>query len=130
LDVVRVIVAGELPREPHNAPLHLFSASPELVGFASKAYQRRSGDTSGLLGQLFEGLRREGLTMSFTMEDFRRQYVKEHFPQLTPAEQREVLESLPSAELLAALSQEQIRQLKDLLTAANPAEPRKPRRKG
>jgi len=26
-DVVRVIVAGQLSREPHNAPLHLFSAS-------------------------------------------------------------------------------------------------------
>jgi hypothetical protein len=37
LDVVRVIVAGQLPREPHNAPLHLFSAAPELVGFAGSA---------------------------------------------------------------------------------------------
>jgi hypothetical protein len=34
LDVVRVVVAGELPREAHNAPLHLFSASPELVASA------------------------------------------------------------------------------------------------
>src|SRR5437899_4821439 len=25
-DAIRVVVAGELPREPHNAPLHLFSA--------------------------------------------------------------------------------------------------------
>jgi hypothetical protein len=41
LDEVRVIVAGKLPREAHNAPLHLFSASPELVGFASGAYRRR-----------------------------------------------------------------------------------------
>src|SRR5262249_16005804 len=29
-DTVRVIVAGELPQEAHNAPLHLFSASPAL----------------------------------------------------------------------------------------------------
>jgi hypothetical protein len=34
LDVVRVVVAGQLPRERQNAPLQLFSASPELVGFA------------------------------------------------------------------------------------------------
>ena len=33
---------GELPREPHNAPLHLFSASPELVGFGGGAYRQRS----------------------------------------------------------------------------------------
>src|SRR5262249_4062095 len=44
-DTVRVVVAGELPREPHNAPLHLFSASAELVGFGSRAYRRRSEDT-------------------------------------------------------------------------------------
>src|SRR5262249_19896041 len=30
LDVMRVLVAGQLRREAHNAPLHLFSASPEL----------------------------------------------------------------------------------------------------
>src|SRR5262249_58693086 len=102
--------AGELPREAHNAPLHLFSASPALVDFAGGAYRRRSEQTSRLLGQLFERLREEGFAMSFTMEDFNRQYTKEHFAQLTPQEQvealerlspehrREVLQALPPAE--------------------------------
>ena len=64
------MVAGELPREPHNAPLHLFSASPELVGFGGLAYERHSSEqTSRLLGRLFEGLQREGFAMPFTMED-------------------------------------------------------------
>ena len=54
LDVVRVIVAGELPREPHNAPLHLFSASPQLFGFGRGAYRQRSEHTSRLLRQLLE----------------------------------------------------------------------------
>ena len=49
-DTIRVVVAGELPREPHNAPLHLFSASPELVGFGGSAYRRRSEKTSGCWG--------------------------------------------------------------------------------
>ena len=35
-DVVSVVVAGLLPLEPHNAPLHLFSASPELGGFGGR----------------------------------------------------------------------------------------------
>jgi len=39
-DVVRVVVAGLLARETHNAPLHLFSASPEVVGFGWAAYRR------------------------------------------------------------------------------------------
>src|SRR5262249_55235711 len=54
LDTVRVIVAGQLPREAQNAPLHLFSASPDLVGFGQGAYRRRSEQTSRLLGQVFD----------------------------------------------------------------------------
>jgi hypothetical protein len=140
-DTIRVLVAGELPREPHNAPLHLFSASAELVVFGSRTYQRRSADTSALLVQLFEKFRVEGLAMCYTMEDFRRQFVKDHFGQLTPEEQREalqrlppevqeqVLRSLPPEKRLAGLTAEQIRQYLDRLTAERPREPRKPRRK-
>jgi len=149
-DTIRVIVAGELPQEPHNAPLHLFSASPELVGFGSGAYRRRSDQTSRLLGQLFQKLRGEGFTMSFTIEDFNRQYFKEHFARLTPEEQREVLQALPPEkqqevlqalpperrlaglppeQRLAGLSPEQIRQYLDQLTSSRPVRPKKPRRK-
>jgi hypothetical protein len=140
-DTIRVVVAGELPREPHNAPLHLFSAQPDLVDFGRSAYQRRSGNTSALLGQLFGQLRAEGFAVSYTMEDFQRQYAKEHFAQLTPAERREALESLPPEErrqvlqalppeeLLGVLSAEQIQQYLDQMIASPPAGARKPRRK-
>ncbi len=119
LDTIRVVVAGQLPRKAHNAPLHLFSASPELVGFASGAYRRRSEQTSRLLGELFENLRSEGFAASFTMEDFNRQYVKEHFPQLTPEEKEEVLNSLPPDQRLAGLTEEQIQQYLDRLRASS-----------
>jgi hypothetical protein len=140
-DTIRVVVAGELPQEAHNAPLHLFSAAPNLVDFGGSAYQRRSEQTSRLLGQLFEKLREEGFAVSLTMEDFNRQYIKEHFAQLTPEEQREalqalppekqqeVLQALPPEERMAGLSLEQIRQYLDRLTAGRTAAPRKPRRK-
>ncbi|HTU90673.1 MAG TPA: hypothetical protein VMF69_11410 [Gemmataceae bacterium] len=141
LDVIHVLVAGELPREAHNAPLHLFSASPELVDFASGTYQQSSEETSSLLEQLFQRFQREGFTMSYTMADFRRDYVKEHFPELTPEEQAaalqllppdkqaELLQSLPPEQRLAGLSEEQIRQYLDQLTAGRSSGPRKPRRK-
>jgi hypothetical protein len=128
-DTIRVVVAGELSREPHNAPLHLFSARPELVGFGGRAYQRRSENTSGLLGQLFKGLEAEGFAMPYTMEDFRRDFVKEHFPELTLEEQVDVLQSLPPEARLAGLTAEQIRQYLDRLSAEKPAPARKPRRK-
>ncbi len=110
-DTVRVLVAGELPREPHNAPLHLFSAQPELLDFGRNAYQRRSANTSALLGQLFGQLRAEGFTVSYTM----------------PPERR--LAGMPPEERLAGLSAEQIRQYLERLTARRPTAPRKPRRK-
>jgi hypothetical protein len=140
-DTIRVVVAGELPREAHNAPLHLFSAAPKLVEFGSGAYRRRSEQTSRLLGQLFERLQGEGFDMSFTMEDFNRQYAKEHFKKLTseerrealeslsPDQRREVLQSLPVEELLTFLSAEQIQQLRDQLLTGRAAQPRKSRRK-
>jgi hypothetical protein len=140
-DVVRVIVAGELPREVHNAPLHLFSASPELLGFGRGGYHQRSEHTSRLLEQLFERLQGEGFAMSYTMADFERDYFKKQFPKLTPGERREVLQSLPvkerqellhslpPAERLAGLSAEEIRQYLDQLTPGRPTEPPKRRRK-
>jgi hypothetical protein len=158
-DEVRVIVAGELPREEHNAPLHLFSASPELVTFGQGAFQQRSENTSSLLGQLLQRFRKEGLAMPYTMKDFQRDYAKEYFPQLTPEEQLEVLKRLspeaqqeiiqalspearlaglpPEARLaglppearLAGLSKKQIQQYLDHLTAHRSADSRKGRRK-
>jgi hypothetical protein len=128
-DVVRVVVAGELPKQAHNAPLHLFSAASDLVGFGQVTYRRRSENTSLLLGQLFEKLKGEGLAMSFTIEDFKRDYVKRHFARLSPEERREALQSLPPEERLAGMTADQIREYLDQLTVARPAKSRKPRRK-
>jgi Mg/Co/Ni transporter MgtE len=77
-------------------------------------------------------MREEGLTMAFTMEDFKRQYIMEHFAQLTPEEQREALEQLSPEnrrELLSAFSPEQLREYLDPLEANRPTRTRAPRRK-
>ncbi len=136
----RRIVVGQLARVAHNAPLHLFSASPELVGCGRGTYRPRSPATSLLLGQLFENFQTEGYTMSFTMADFRREYYRKHFLKLPLKERQELLQSLleeqqealqalPLEKRLAGLSAEQIRQYLDQLAADRPAAPRKPRRK-
>jgi len=77
-DVIRLIVAHELPKTENNSLLHLLSASPDQVRYGVEHYQQRSADTSTLLNQLFEGYEREGLAMPYTIQDFRRDYVKEH----------------------------------------------------
>ncbi len=91
-DVIHVIVAGELPQTENNSLLHLLSASFSRVGFGAAHYQQYSDDTSSLLNRLIEGYRREGVNMPYTMEDFRRDYAKEHVKELTP---EELLEALP-----------------------------------
>jgi hypothetical protein len=63
------------------------------------------------------------------MEEFQRQFVKEHFPKLTPEEREDVIKALPPEERLAGLTEEQIRQYLNRVTAERPASPRKPRRK-
>jgi Mg/Co/Ni transporter MgtE len=119
----------------------LFSAAPDLVEFGRSAYRQRSEETNLLLRQLFERFREEDLAMSYTMEDFKRDYVKKHFAQLTseeqeealralpPEKQEEVSQALPLERRLAGLSAEQIRQYLDRLNAERPAKSRKPRRK-
>lgn len=91
-DVVRVVVAGELPREPHNAPLHLFSARPELIAFGGTTYRRRTRDTSRLLNLLFGDPQPEGWPMPYTMEDFQRDYFKRRFALLSRKERAELLD--------------------------------------
>ena len=76
------------------------------MGFAQRTYRRRSEKTSLLLDQLFGRFREEGFALSYTMEDFVRDYIKEHFPKLTPEEQQEVLESLPPEKRLVGLPAE------------------------
>jgi hypothetical protein len=128
IDTIRIVVAKELSREAHNAALHLFSASPELVGYGQLTYKQRAPRSSSLLGELLVSLKREGFTM-YTMEDFQLDLMKKYFPQLTPQEREEVLHTLPPETILGSLSEDQIREYLDKLTASRKKSTRKPRRK-
>jgi hypothetical protein len=103
-DRIRVIVLSQLPQTENNALLHLFSARQEQVRYGAEHYRQRSDETSTLLGQLLQQYRKEGVDMPYTMEDFRRDYVKEHLKELTPDE---ILARLSPAELLAHLAPEE-----------------------
>jgi hypothetical protein len=112
-----------------------------------------SRDGLALIDQILEKHRQEGMDVPYTMADFRHDYVKEHFPELTPEEQceallalspekrEEVLQGLPLEERLAGLPPErrlaglsaaqleQVRQYLYRLTARRAVAPRKSRRK-
>jgi hypothetical protein len=63
---------------------------------------------SSLLYQLYKGYLWEGLLMSYTMEDFRRDFRKEFLEELTPEECLEVAKRLSPEEILKALPREVI----------------------
>lgn len=122
-------------------PKHLPSTLQKMVEFLMRAHQKRLQRRNRLVWEIFELYRREGLDIPGPLEDFDRDFVCEHFAELTREEQRkvfnglpveerrELLQSLPAEERLAGLSAEQIRQYLEQLSASRPATPRKPRRK-
>src|SRR5438445_2801424 len=105
-DGIRIIVAGQVSREPHNALLHLFSASAEIVGYGAGHYEQRSQEANALLRDLLTNYRGEGIAMSYTMADYRREKVEEYFNEMTPEKQRELVRRLKS-ELLRSLTLEE-----------------------
>lgn len=68
--------------------------------------------------------------MSYTIEDFRRDYTKEHFVELPANDQVEVLQKLSPETRLAGLTEEQIRQYLEQISRRAPKQRRrKPGRK-
>jgi hypothetical protein len=104
-DTIRVIVLSEVPESEHNAPLHLFSAVPQIVRFGAAHFERHSSDVSTLINDLFSYYQIEGIDMPYTMEDYRRDSIKWRLEQLTPEER---LELFPPEERLKGLPPEEI----------------------
>ena len=119
-DRIRVVVAGQLPQSEPNALLHLFSASLEPLRYGMMHYRQRSADTSTIIHQLLRGYQEEGLAMPYTVEDFRRDYAREHFPHLTAQEQGEALKSLPPENLREVLQSMSPENLSEALQSLSP----------
>jgi hypothetical protein len=101
---IRVIVTSRLPEVDHNAVLHLFSAQPERVRYGASHYRQKSDETSTLIYSLFEHYQLEGVAMPYTMEDFKRDFVKEHLSELSPEER---LKGLPPEERIKGMPPEE-----------------------
>lgn len=97
---MRVIVANQLPRQEHNAILHLFSAREELLRYGRDNYRPHSPETSTLLYELFKEYSEEP-----DMPDKLKEYVRESLDKLLaslPAEER--LRGLPAEDVTRILS--------------------------
>ena len=82
-----------------------------------------------LIDEFIKGYAGEGLAMPYTMEDFRRDYAKEHFKDLTPQEQQEAIKSLTPEQLLQSLTPEQLERLRQPLPTKGTPGPRKKRQR-
>ena len=112
-DRIRVIVMKELPEEEQNALLHLFSAMTDKIKYGKDHYSFQSDETSTIVGQLFGTYRGEGLTMPYTIEDFKRDILRDHMADFPPGERlvgltaEERLAGMPPEQRLAGLAPEQ-----------------------
>ena len=82
-----------------------FSFDPEKVRFALNHYQMRMDDGSTVINQLLQKYSLEGMDMPYTMEQFRKEYIKAHLKELDPDE---VLSKFDPAERLKGLKMEEI----------------------
>lgn len=126
-DAIRVIVAQQLAKTENNAMLHLLSASADQLKYGVEHYRQHSEKTSQVLTQLFTGFEREGITMSYTMEDFTRDFKREFIADLTPEER---LRGLSPEKILAALPREAIEAFLKRKKGNPSATPRRKRKSG
>jgi len=83
---VRVLVLSRLPMEQRNAVLAFFSFDREKVRFALENYRWRMKDGSTVVNQILDKYSLEGMDVPYTMEQFRKEYLKAHLGELDPEE--------------------------------------------
>ena len=97
---IRILILSRLSLEQRNAVLTFFSFDPGKVKFALENYRWHMDDGSTVINQLLEKYSLEGITMPYTMEQFRKEYVKAHLEDLDPEER---LKGLKAEEIEAYL---------------------------
>jgi hypothetical protein len=106
---IRVLVLSRMPEEEHNALWNLFSGMREKVVSGAARYRGRRGDMSTIIYQLFERYQLEGIAMPYTIEDYRRDFAREHLDQfLEVLTAEEVLQRFSAEERLRGLSAEEV----------------------
>ena len=111
--LIRLIVLSRIPKEPQNALWLLFSGKDQEFVYGEQHYHWHRLSEKALLNQLYELYHREGMVMPYTMEDFEKDFTREHLHLLPPEERlkglppEERLKGLPSEERLKGLPPEE-----------------------
>ena len=104
-DTIRLIVLSQIPTGEHNALWRLFSAKSESIIQARDQYKMNQPELSTIVQHLFEIYQQEEIDMSYTIQDYQREYVRDHL-NLLPTE--EVLKRYSAEEVLKRYSAEEV----------------------
>lgn len=95
LKPIRLIVLNELPMEQHNAMLQLLSAKENQLRYACQEYRQYNKDSSSLIQQLVDLYQQEGVKMTITMAELKKQVRAEVLESLTPEETIDITKKAP-----------------------------------
>jgi hypothetical protein len=103
--LIRLLVLSRVPLEAKNAFWLLFSGTEQGFAYGDQHYHWRQPSQRAVLNQLYELYQREGAIMPYTMEDFEKDFTKEHLHLLPPEER---LKGLAPEEILKEFAPEEI----------------------
>ena len=84
--LIRLIVSNRIALEEKNAFWLLFSGKAQGFAYGDEHYHWRHPRERAVLNQLYELYKKEGVVMPYTMEDFNRDFTREHLHLLPPEE--------------------------------------------
>jgi hypothetical protein len=102
--LIRLIVLSRIALETHNALWLLFSGQEHGFVYGDQHYHWHQPSERAVLNQLYELYQHEGVVMPYTMEDFEKDFTKEHLHLLLPEER---LKGLAPEERLKGLAPEE-----------------------
>lgn len=101
---IRLLVLNQIPIEQRNALWLLFNGKPQSFYYGNQHYQWRDPRQRAVLNKIYELYRMEGAVMPYTIEDFEKDYIREHLYVLSP---EEVLKKYSPEEVLNKYSPEE-----------------------
>jgi len=124
---IKVVVCRGVAMLPRNALWLLFSGDEKRVAFAMHHFGLNNHDMSTILSKISETYRIGGLSMPYTLEDFKRECLEESIEKikelpedekqkiLAGLDPKDRLAGLDPQDRLAGLSQKEIEELRKLI---------------
>lgn len=116
-DIIRVIVLKKIPNAERNLVWQLFSAQQEKVQEAARHYLQSDSEINTIMNELLKKYQAEGIHMPYTLDDYRKDYIRGGLSLLTPKER---LAGLALEERLAGLSVKDRESLAKILLSGQP----------